>query len=97
MAGLSESLHQEYGSSGIDVTVVMPVGVNTELYSGLEPTRGLKTPEPEDVADAIVEALQTGRFEVYVPKLMNAATRLDALLPRRASDAFRRFRAATKC
>ena len=29
---------------------------------------GFKPVQPEDVADAIVEALQTGRFEVYVPK-----------------------------
>jgi NAD(P)-dependent dehydrogenase (short-subunit alcohol dehydrogenase family) len=91
VAGLSEALRQEYGSTGIEITVVMPIGSNTELYSGLEPPRGLKTPEPEDVANAIVEALQTGHFDVYVPKLMNAAVRLDALLPRRVSDAFRRF------
>ena len=65
----------------------MPVGVNTELYSGLQPLRGIKTPEPQDVADAIVEALQTGRYEVYVPKRMNAMARLGALLPLRARDA----------
>jgi short-subunit dehydrogenase len=49
--------------------------------------RGIKTPEPEDVAEAIVEALQTGRYEVYVPKRMNAVIRLGALLPRRVADA----------
>jgi short-subunit dehydrogenase len=87
VVGLSEALRLEFAERGIDVTVVMPVGVNTELYSGLQPMRGIKTPEPEDVAEAIVEALQTGRFEVYVPKRMNALIRLGAVLPRRAADA----------
>ena len=72
MVGLSEALRAELRDTGIDITVVMPVGVNTELYSGLRTTRGFKTAEPEDVADAIVEALQTGRYEVYVPKSMKA-------------------------
>jgi short-subunit dehydrogenase len=87
VVGLTEALRQEFRAAGIDVTVVMPVGVNTELYSGLQPMRGMKTPEPEDVADAIVEALQTQRYEVYVPKRMNALLRVGALLPRRAMDA----------
>jgi NAD(P)-dependent dehydrogenase (short-subunit alcohol dehydrogenase family) len=91
VVGLSDSLRQELRGTGIDVTVVMPVGVNTELYSGLQQMRGLKTPEPEDVADAIVEALQTGRFEVYVPKSMGVTIRLTSLLPRRAAEAVGRL------
>jgi NAD(P)-dependent dehydrogenase (short-subunit alcohol dehydrogenase family) len=90
VVGLSEAIRQEIAGSGIDLTVVMPVGVNTELYSGLQQLRGIKTPEPEDVADAIVEALQTGRYEVYVPKRMNATLRIGALLPLRARDALNR-------
>jgi NAD(P)-dependent dehydrogenase (short-subunit alcohol dehydrogenase family) len=87
VVGLSEALRQEFGPSGIDISVVMPVGVNTELYSGFKPMRGFKTPEPEEVAEAIVEALQTGRYEVYVPKRMNAVFRITGLLPWRAVDA----------
>jgi len=84
--GLSDSLRQELRGSGIDVSVVMPIGVNTELYSGASQMRGFKTPEPEDVAKAIVDALRARRFEVYVPKAMNATVRLTAILPRRVSD-----------
>jgi NAD(P)-dependent dehydrogenase (short-subunit alcohol dehydrogenase family) len=91
VVGLSDSLRQELRGSGIEVSVVMPIGVNTELYSGVTQMRGLKTPEPEDVAQAIVEALQTGRFDVYVPKLMGATIRLTALLPRRTADALARL------
>jgi NADP-dependent 3-hydroxy acid dehydrogenase YdfG len=87
VVGLSEALRQEVIGSGIDLSVVMPVGVNTELYSGLQGLRGMKTPEPEDVAQAIVEALQTGRFEVYVPRRIKAVVRLTALVPRRMAEA----------
>ena len=87
VVGLTEAIRAEVAGTGIDVTVVMPVGVNTELYSGLQQLRGIKTPEPEDVAASIVEALQTGRYEVYVPKRMNATLRIAALFPLRTRDA----------
>jgi NAD(P)-dependent dehydrogenase (short-subunit alcohol dehydrogenase family) len=87
VVGLTEALRLEFGPSGIDFSLVMPVGTNTELYSGLQQMRGIKTPEPEDVAEAIVEALQTGRFDVYVPKRMNALIRLTNLFPRNAAEA----------
>ena len=74
-----------------DVSVVMPVVVNTELGSGLSQTRGFKPVQPEDVADAIVEALQTGRFEVYVPKSIASMVRLAALTPRKAMEAVGRL------
>ncbi len=84
VVGLSESLYQELRGTGVDVTVVMPTVVNTELGSGLPQTRAFKAVQPEDVADGIVEALQTNRFEVYVPKSMKGTVRMTSLMPRRA-------------
>jgi hypothetical protein len=43
------------------------------------------------VANAIVDALQTGRFEVFVPKTMSGMVRLNALMPRRAMEAMSRL------
>jgi short-subunit dehydrogenase len=94
VVGLSEGIRAEVRKTGIDVSIVMPIGVNTDLYSGLQPARGIKTPEPEDVAAAIVEALQTGRVDVYVPRVLNGLMRSMQLLPRRAADfAVRMFKA----
>ena len=90
VVGLSEALRAELRDTGVDISVVMPVVVHTELGSGLPETRGFKAVEPEDVAQAIVEALQTGRFEVYVPKSMAGLVRFSALMPRRAIDAIGR-------
>jgi NAD(P)-dependent dehydrogenase (short-subunit alcohol dehydrogenase family) len=86
VVGLSEAIRAEYRSMGIDVSIVMPVGVNTELYSGLSPARGIKTAEPEDVAAAIVEALQTGRVDVYVPKSLKGVFRMMNVAPRSVAD-----------
>jgi short-subunit dehydrogenase len=92
--GLSEALRAELHGSGIEVSVVMPIGVNTELYSGLPQMRGFKTPEPEDVAEAIISALQRPRFDVYVPRSMGALIRAGALMPRKGLEAFTRLMGA---
>jgi NAD(P)-dependent dehydrogenase (short-subunit alcohol dehydrogenase family) len=91
VVGLSESLRQELRGTGVTVSVVMPTVVNTELGSGLAPTRGFKAVQPEDVANSIVEALQTGRFEVYVPRSLSGLVRFGVLGPRRAMEAFSRL------
>jgi NADP-dependent 3-hydroxy acid dehydrogenase YdfG len=90
VVGLSEAIRAEVHGTEIGVSIVMPVGVNTELYSGLKSARGIKTAEPEDVANAIVEALQTGRVDVFVPRSVGRLLRLTSLVGRRVSDAVTR-------
>jgi len=91
VVGLSEALRAELRDTGIEISVVMPTVVKTELGSGLPQTRAFKPVEPEDVANAIVEALQTSRFDVYVPKSMAGLVRMTALGPRRALESVSRF------
>jgi NAD(P)-dependent dehydrogenase (short-subunit alcohol dehydrogenase family) len=86
VVGLSEAIRAEVRGSGIDISIVMPTVVKTELGSGLNRTRGLGFAEPEDVAGAIVEALQTGRVDVYVPRQLGALMRSRALASRSVSD-----------
>ncbi len=86
VVGLSEAIRAEVRRTDIDVSIVMPVVVNTELGSGLQRTRGVKPVEPEDVASAIVEALQTGRVDVWVPRLMQGLFRAMNLVPRGVAD-----------
>jgi NAD(P)-dependent dehydrogenase (short-subunit alcohol dehydrogenase family) len=91
VVGLTESLRAELRGTGIELHQVLPIGVNTELYSGVAAARGLKTPEPEHVASTIVELLQTGKFELYVPRVVGMLTRLQSVLPRRVTDAIVRL------
>jgi short-subunit dehydrogenase len=91
VVGLTEAIRGEIRDSGVETSVVMPVPVNTELAAGLVRGRGLTaTLEPEQVADAIVEALEHPRHDVYVPKAIAAGVRIGALLPRRVAEAIGR-------
>ncbi len=91
VVGLSEAIRAEARDTGIEVSVVMPVVVHTELGSGLAETRGFKPVEPEDVAQAIVDALQRNRYEVFVPRSLAAIIRPKGMLPVRALDVVTRF------
>jgi NAD(P)-dependent dehydrogenase (short-subunit alcohol dehydrogenase family) len=82
VVGLSEALRAELHGTGVEVHVVMPAFVNTELAAGTTELKGVKRSTPEDVAEAVVEALQLGRFEVYVPKSLVGLVRSAALTPR---------------
>jgi NADP-dependent 3-hydroxy acid dehydrogenase YdfG len=91
VVGLSEAIRAEVRDTDIGVTVVMPVVVHTQLGSGLPETRGFKAVDAEDVAAAIVDALQLDRFEVYVPSSTRALFRLKALVPTRVMEAIARL------
>jgi NAD(P)-dependent dehydrogenase (short-subunit alcohol dehydrogenase family) len=91
VVGLTEALRAELRGTGIQLHQVLPIGVNTELYSGVSAARGFPTAEPGDVANAIVELLQTGKFEIYVPRSAGVLTWLQALVPRRVAEAIIRM------
>lgn len=91
VVGLTEALRSELRGTGIEMHQVLPIGVNTELYSGVSQARGFKTPEPQDVANTIVELLQTGKFELYEPRSVGVLTRLQGLMPRSLSEGIVRW------
>src|SRR3712207_1301516 len=68
VVGLSEALRHELRGTGVDVSVVMPALVRTELAAGLRPSRGFTPSTPEEVAAGIVAALRFNRFDVFVPR-----------------------------
>jgi short-subunit dehydrogenase len=90
VVGLSEAVRQELRGTGVEVSVVMPGVVKTELSIGLVETPAFKSSTTEQVADGIVEALQFPRFDVYVPKSIGPTLALTNLLPRRPREALSR-------
>ena len=91
VVGLSEAVRAELRDTGVEVSVVMPAVVNTELGSGLVEARGVKVSEPSDVADAIVDALEAPKFDVWVPKVTAAISRVMTLLPRSGREGIARL------
>ena len=91
VVGASEAVRAELQDTGVEISCVMPALVNTELGSGVEAGRAVKKLEPEEGADAIVEALRIPRFDVFVPKSVGPINRTMYVLPRRAREAIARF------
>lgn len=67
VVGLSTALADEFAPHGIDVTVVMPPFTNTELISGTHAVAASRPVEPEEIAAAIVRALDKPKTHVSVP------------------------------
>jgi short-subunit dehydrogenase len=89
--GLSEAVRSELRGTGVDLSVVLPGLVRTDLAAGTLGARGVPVLAPEDVAEAIVAAIRRPRFEVYVPRAYGRAAALGALLPRRSREAMGRL------
>jgi short-subunit dehydrogenase len=96
VVGLTEAVRAECQGSGVELSYVMPITVNTQLIEGLADKRGVKRVEPEDVAKEIVDALELGKVDVYVPRELRASVVLGTLLPRRAREALARFMGVTE-
>jgi len=94
VVGLSEAVRAELRDTNIGVSVVMPAVVKTELGSGLKEVKGVKQLEPREVAEAIVEALETNRFEVWVPRSSAAISTFFNIVPRRGREALAHFMGA---
>jgi NAD(P)-dependent dehydrogenase (short-subunit alcohol dehydrogenase family) len=91
VVGLSEAVRAELRGTGVEVSVVMPSIVRTELTTGLVEARGVKSVAPEDVSAEVVAALKVPRFDVFVPRSTGPLVALGAALPRRAREAFARL------
>jgi len=90
VAGLSEAVRQELRGSGVELSIIMPGLVRTELAAGTTDAKGTTVLAPEDVAAAIVATLERPRFAVYVPGHFGPFNRLLAVLPQRGREALLR-------
>jgi NAD(P)-dependent dehydrogenase (short-subunit alcohol dehydrogenase family) len=90
VVGLSEAARVELRDTGVEVSVVMPSIVRTELTTGLADSR-VKAVEVDDVAREVLSALRTPRFDVFVPRSNGPLLQLTSPLPRRAREAIGRW------
>jgi NADP-dependent 3-hydroxy acid dehydrogenase YdfG len=91
VVGVTEAAKLEVRGTGVEISCVMPGPVNTELTAGIPEARGVKNIEPQDVADAIVGAVQVPRFDVFVPKSLGPVNKIMYLVPRRTREALGRL------
>jgi short-subunit dehydrogenase len=86
VVGFSESLRAELAGTGVDVVIVMPSLVRTDLTAGVSDTRIVPTQTPEQVADALVAGVERGRTDVFVPWYTGVLNAVGNLLPRVLRD-----------
>ena len=79
--GVCDGLRWELRGSGIDLTLVYPGVVRTELAAGTNPGRSGAWVEPSEVGDAILGAVRSPRREVFVPRSLAVLLRVFGALP----------------
>lgn len=88
------SLRHEVRQHGIGVTTVLPGGVRTPFFENRSRPYDRRFPrrvDPEVVADALVRAVERDRREVFVPRWLTAAARIQGALPGTFHSLARRF------
>ena len=91
VVGFTRAIRAETRGTGVKTTVVMPGLIRTEMISGLQKPRGTRIVGPQAVADAIVDAVRTGREEVFVPRELGPIARVIAGTPPGVADRLKRL------
>ncbi|NHC24204.1 SDR family oxidoreductase [Nocardioides sp. IC4_145] len=89
--GFSEAIRSELRPHGIDVTVVLPTVVQTELAAGVPAAKGVKPVTADDVAKVIEQAVRSPKAEMWVPRWSQGLVKVTSLLPRTVQDAMARL------
>ena len=90
VVGFTRALRAETRGTGVRTTIVMPGLIRTDMISGFAKARGTRIVGPDMVAAAIVDALRTGRKEVFVPRELGPVARLVAGTPPAIADRIKR-------
>jgi short-subunit dehydrogenase len=94
VVGFSEALRGELAPAGVEVSMVMPTVVRTELAAGVAQARGLPDVTPEEVAAVIEDVIRRPRAERWVPGWTQPMAKVTQALPRRVQEAMSRAFAA---
>jgi NADP-dependent 3-hydroxy acid dehydrogenase YdfG len=90
VVGFTRAIRAETRGTGVRTTIVMPGLIRTDMISGFEKPWATRIIGPEAVAHAIVDALRSGREEVFVPRELGPVARLIAGTPPGVADRVKR-------
>jgi short-subunit dehydrogenase len=68
VSGFSEAIAQELAGTGLDISVLMPSLVATDIASGLAVRAGTPVCKPDDVAIAVMSLIRRPRLQLSVPR-----------------------------
>lgn len=87
VVGFSEATRAELAPQGIDVSLVLPTVVLTELAAGVPAARGVKPVTADDVAEVIEATIRKPKPETWVPRWSKSIAKSADLMPRRVKEA----------
>lgn len=83
--GYLTGVREELRGTGVQLSVIMPSVVATELAAGTS-TGAAKLLQPAEVARAVQHVIERPRFETTLPRYIGPLVRLAELLPQRLRD-----------
>jgi short-subunit dehydrogenase len=83
VVGYSEAVALELRGTGVEISVVAPAVIKTEMSAGLKEVKGVRAVAPEEVAAAIVEGLKQPRFAIFVPRAIGVMALSFSAIPYR--------------
>ncbi len=83
--GYLKAVREELRHTGVEISVIMPAVVDTELATGTS-TGAARLLQPSDVGRVVVATIQRPRFEVSIPRYLDPVNRLVNLLPTPVRD-----------
>ncbi len=87
VVGFSEATRAELAPQGIEVSLVLPTVVLTELAAGVPAARGVKAVTADDVAAVIEATIRKPKAETWVPRWTQTVAKSADLMPRRVKEA----------
>lgn len=91
VVGLTSAMQQELRDTPIGLSAVLPSKVTTELSSGTGDGLPIPTVEPQDVADAIIKAIEHKISEIAVPNYLTHTPKAYGLIPFWLNTGFRKL------
>lgn len=91
VVGLTASMQQELRDTPIGLSAVLPSKVLTELSSGTGDSLPIPTVEPQDVANAIIQAIAHNLTEIAVPNYLTHTPKAYGLVPHWLNTGFRKL------
>lgn len=82
LVGFSDSVRMELEPHGVDVSMVLPSIVKTELAAGIDTDGPAPAVTPEEVAEVILDVVRRPVAEAWVPRWTQGLTKGTNLLPR---------------
>lgn len=91
VVGLTASMQQELRNTPIGISAVLPSKVLTELSSGTGDSLPIPTVEPQDVANAIIQAIEHNLAEIAVPNYLTHTPKAYGFVPHWLNTGFRKL------